>query len=124
MPRIDVAIVYSDDRKEVVSVGRPADLIAFADKFDKAAPSEPYAIFELAWLAHRALKIEQPLAEWVDSLEDLVGAEEAVAAIKAELESPTGAAGTAAKTTTVTELELDEAANEARATVRGIESRA
>jgi hypothetical protein len=85
MPRIDVALVYSDGRKEVVSVGRPADLIAFADNFDKAAPSEPYGIRELAWLAHRALKVEQPLDDWVETLDDLVGDDDAVQAIRDEL---------------------------------------
>jgi hypothetical protein len=120
MPRIDVALVYSDGRKEVVSVGRPADLIAFADKFDKAAPSEPYAIFELAWLAHRALKIETPIEAWVDELDDLIGADDAVDAIKAELEKgPTGAADDKAAPKAAAALKV-----ETPATSRGIASHA
>jgi hypothetical protein len=90
MPRIDVALVYRDGRREVVTVGRPADLIAFADKFEKTAPSEPYAIRELAWLAHRALKVEQPLDEWVEELDERTGQEDVVEAIRAErAEDPT-----------------------------------
>jgi hypothetical protein len=88
MPRIDIALVYVDGRKEVVSVGRPADLIAFADKFDKLAPSEPHAIRELAWLAHRALRVEQPLDQWVETLDELTGEDDVVAAMRAELDGP------------------------------------
>ena len=98
MPRIEVALVYQDGRKEVVTVGRPADLIAFADKFEKVAPSEPYAIRELAWLAHRSLRVEQPLDEWIDTLEDITSADAAVEEVRAELASadPLGAAAEAA----------------------------
>lgn len=86
MPRIDIALVYTDGRREVVKVGRPADLIAFADKYDRIAPSEPYAVAELAWLAHRALKVELPLDEWVESLDELTSDDEQVEVIRAELE--------------------------------------
>lgn len=99
MPRIDVALVYADGRKEVVTVGRPADLIAFADKFQKTAPSEPYAIRELAWLAHRALHVEQPLDEWVETLDELTGQDEVVAEVRAELAAAEN--GTADPTTLV-----------------------
>jgi hypothetical protein len=85
MPRMEIALVYTDGRKEVVSVGRPADLIAFADEFEKLAPTEPYAVRELAWLAHRALKVEQPLDEWVEGLDELTGADDEIAAMRAEL---------------------------------------
>jgi len=85
MPRIDVGLVYLDGHKQVVTVGRPADLIAFADTFEKVAPSEPHVIREAAWLAHYALRIEQPLDEWVQTLDDITTDDDAVAAIRAEL---------------------------------------
>ena len=86
--RVDIALVYRDGRKEVVSVGRPADLIAFADEFDKLAPSEPYAMREAAWLAHRALRLDEPLDEWVETLDDLTMKDDEVKAIQAELANP------------------------------------
>jgi hypothetical protein len=95
MPPVNVAVVYDDGHKEVVRAGRPADLIAFADTFDKLGPSEPYAIRELAWLVHRALKLEQPLAEWVETLEDITADETEVAKVQEELAAadPTDEAG-------------------------------
>jgi hypothetical protein len=98
MPRIDVALVFTDGRKEVVTVGRPSDLIAFADTFDKIAPSEPHAVRELVWLAHRALRIDTPLDEWVESLDDITSDEEQVAAVRAAVTDadPGGAADEAA----------------------------
>jgi len=83
--RVDVALVFEDGQKEVVSVGRPADLIAFADEFQQSAPSEPYAIRQLAWLAHRALRVDEPLDSWVERLDDITGDETRVAEIRAEL---------------------------------------
>lgn len=82
MPRIDVAVRFADGREEVVQVGRPADLIAFADQFGHIAPEPPYAIRELAWLTHRALRIQEPLEQWVDSLDDISAGDDAVAAIR------------------------------------------
>jgi hypothetical protein len=103
MPRIDIALVYTDGRKEVVTVGRPADLIAFADTFEKVAPSEPHVIREAAWLAHHALHIEQPLDEWVQTLDDITTEDGAIAEIRAELDKrdPPGAAGEAASMTSL-----------------------
>jgi hypothetical protein len=71
MPRLHIAVEYVDGKKEVVSVGRPADLIAFADEFEKLAPDGPYMVREASWLVHRALKIERPFSEWIDELEAL-----------------------------------------------------
>jgi hypothetical protein len=73
MPRIQIAVEYRDGRKETVTVGRPADLIAFADQFRKIAPdvSGPDLMREAAWLVHRALRVEAPFDEWVDELENL-----------------------------------------------------
>jgi len=81
----NVAVVYQDGRKEVVTIGRPADLIAFADAFDKVGPTEPYAIREIAWLTHRALKIELELEDWIESLEDITGDPDEVETMRAEL---------------------------------------
>jgi len=86
MPRLDVALRYADGRKEVVTVGRPADLIAFADEFDKIAPSGPKAIREVAWLTHRALKTDVPLEEWLEELDELTADDDAIASLRAELE--------------------------------------
>jgi len=107
MPRIDVGLVYDDGRKQVVSVGRPADLIAFADTFDKLAPSEPHVIREAAWLAHHALGVEQPLDQWVQTLEDITTDEDAVAEIRAELEGsdPGDAADEAAPTLSLSPID-------------------
>lgn len=102
MPRIDVALVYTDGRREVVSVGRPSDLIAFADKFEKIAPSEPYAVRELVWLAHRALRIEKPLEEWADELDDITSDDEQIEAIRADLDPPAAAAEAASPPTALT----------------------
>ena len=98
MPQIDVALVYDDGRREVVKVGRPSDLIAFADNFGKIAPSEPYAVRELVWLAHRALRIDVPLDEWVETLDDITSDDEQVAEVAAALadSDPGGAADEAA----------------------------
>jgi len=93
MPALDVAVRYVDGRKEVVRVGRPADLIAFADKFGHIAPEPPYAIRELVWLVHRALKIDSPLEAFVDTLEDVSSSDEALAELRVELER----AGTSAE---------------------------
>jgi len=93
MPALDVAVRYVDGRKEVVRVGRPADLIAFADKFGHIAPEPPYAIRELVWLVHRALKIDAPLEAFVDTLEDVSSSDEALAELRVELERELERAG-------------------------------
>lgn len=77
MPRILVAVTRRDGDVDVVNVGRPAALVAFGDEKGKTAPDN-YGDF--AWLAHRALGIDQPLGEWLDTLEDLDASDSAVAA--------------------------------------------
>jgi hypothetical protein len=121
MPRIDIALVYTDGRKEVVTVGRPADLIAFADTFEKVAPSEPHVIREAAWLAHHALHVDRPLDEWVQELDDITTDDAAVAAIRGELNQhdPPGAAEQAATVTPIA-----PAVDDPPATSREIESHA
>lgn len=89
MPRIEIAVAYADGTKEVVSVGRPADLIAFADEFEKVAPDGPRVIREATWLVHRALKVDKPFDEWIEDLDEveLVGREApVVTATEPELE--------------------------------------
>jgi hypothetical protein len=88
MPRIEIAVEYVDGRNEVVTVGRPADLIAFADEFQKVAPDGPHVIRESTWLVHRALRVDAPFAEWVDTLEgvELVRGPEAAAGAPTEAE--------------------------------------
>lgn len=73
MPKLQIAVEYTDGREEVVTVGRPADLIAFADHFRKVAPDSesPDLIREASWLVHRALRIDEPFEEWVQTLEGL-----------------------------------------------------
>src|SRR4051812_46959820 len=88
--RIDVALVYRDGRREVVTVGRPADLIAFADKFDKMAPDGPRSVFEVAWITHRTLRASVPLEEWIEQLDEITADEEEVAKVRAAL-PPTAA---------------------------------
>jgi hypothetical protein len=70
MPKIQIAVEYDDGRRETVTVGRPADLIAFADEFRKLAPetNSPDLMRESAWLVHRALKVQEPFMEWVETL--------------------------------------------------------
>lgn len=89
MPRIDVAVTYSDGTVEVVNAGRPAVLVAFGDEHGKAAPETPR---EVAWLVHRALDVKKPLTEWLEELDDLDASDEAVeSAYKAGATRPTKA---------------------------------
>lgn len=123
MPRIDVALVFRDGRREVVTVGRPSDLIAFADNFDKIAPSEPHAVRELVWLAHRALRIDEPLDTWVESLDDITSDEEQVAEIRAELgESDPGEAAVEAASPTPIRPEAELPPTNDRPTESEVES--
>lgn len=68
MPRIDFAVVFDNGKIEIVNGGRPAALIAFADKFGH---DEPRNYAEIAWLAHRASRATAPLEEWQETLADL-----------------------------------------------------
>lgn len=68
MPRILAVVEKRDGGLELVNIGRPAALVAFAEKFGKMAP-EDYP--EVAWLAHRALDVDVELEEWLETLEDL-----------------------------------------------------
>lgn len=83
MPRILAAVTGRDGDVSVVNIGRPAALVAFGDQFGKTAP-ESYK--EMAWLAHRALAPEGvPLAEWLETLEDLDANEATVARVERKL---------------------------------------
>lgn len=87
--RLDIAVVYTDGRKEVVTVGRPADLIAFAEEFDKLGPQGPKAVSEIAWLTHRALRVPEPLDAWIDTLDDITADPDTVAEVRKQLDHPT-----------------------------------
>lgn len=76
MPRIEVAVTYNDGTREIVNAGKPAVLVAFGDEHGHPGPESPR---EIAWLVHRALGVEEPLNEWLDTLDDLDGSEDAVA---------------------------------------------
>ena len=86
MAKIEIGLVFEDGRKQLVRVGRPADLIAFAERFDKVAPDGPHLIYEGAWLTHRALRISEPLEEWIDRLDEISANPEEVARLREELE--------------------------------------
>ena len=81
MPRILVAVTTRDGDVDVTNIGRPAALVAFGDKYGKSIPDE-YA--EIAWLTHRALGIEQPLDEWLETLEELTANDAEVEAAQRE----------------------------------------
>jgi len=64
-----VAVVDRDGQAIIVNASRPATLVAFED----AHPGKqmPSSIREVAWVVHHALGIEQPLDEWLATLEDI-----------------------------------------------------
>ena len=66
--RLEVAIIERDGTAQVVNAARPATLVAFTDEFDKTMPE---TIREIAWVVHHALAIDQPLDEWLQTLEDI-----------------------------------------------------
>lgn len=82
MPRIIVAVTDRDGEPQLVNIGRPAALVAFADKYGKNVP-EAYP--EVAWLTHRALSIDTPLDEWLETLEDLTANDAEVERVDREL---------------------------------------
>jgi len=75
--RLEVAVIHQDGTAEVVNASRPATLVAFSDEHpDKMMPE---SIREIAWVVHRALGVEEPLDEWLTTLEDISAAPEDVA---------------------------------------------
>lgn len=68
MPVFNILVVPDDGEPVIVNAGRPACLMAFEEEFQHSTP-EDYT--ETAWLAHRALKIETPLKEWIETLDEL-----------------------------------------------------
>lgn len=107
MPKLEVALATVDGTRQIVNIGRPAVLIAFADEFGKAMPGlsdpridgdenvsvglSPTVWREYAWCTHRALGIEQPLDEWVETLDELTANDDAVEALRVELAQVQGA---------------------------------
>jgi hypothetical protein len=70
MPKIDVLVARGDE-EQIVAAGRPVHLIAFYERFGHDSPQN---VPELAWLTHRALGVEEPLQEWVKTLDELTAA--------------------------------------------------
>ena len=69
MPRLDVAVLSREGKAQIVNAARPASLVAFSDAHDgKIMPESPR---EIAWVVHHALGITEPLAEWLNTLEDI-----------------------------------------------------
>ena len=81
MPRILVAVATAEGARAILNVGRPRDLIAFADAH---VHNEPQTIRELAWLTHHALNVEAPLDDWIDTLDELTAAEASVQRLRDE----------------------------------------
>ena len=67
MPRLDVAVIDRDGAARVVNAGRPATLVAFEDAHEGKMMPETFR--EISWVVHHALAIEEPLNEWLDTLE-------------------------------------------------------
>src|SRR5262245_32346288 len=76
MPRLDVAVIHRDGSAEIVNAARPATLVAFSDAHD--GKLMPETMREIAWVVHRARAIEEPLEEWLETLEDVSADDEDV----------------------------------------------
>lgn len=67
MPRFDLAVITRDGTADIVNVGRPDTLIAFADAHaGKIAPETPA---EYAWCAHYTVGASEPLEKWIRTIE-------------------------------------------------------
>ena len=69
MARLEVAVIDRDGGAMVVNAARPLTLVAFEDAHD--GRSQPNNVREVAWMVHHALGIEEPLDEWLATLEDV-----------------------------------------------------
>jgi hypothetical protein len=106
MPRLEVAVEYEGGERELVLASRPANLIAFADHFDKVAPE---SIGELVWLTWRALgEPGGSLEAWVETLLDIDASDEVVGQVREAV----GKAQAGELGGTVTELPREPAAAE------------
>lgn len=81
MPRFDVLLVADDGTHTIVNAGRPRALVDFSQEFGH---QEPRDVREVAWLVHSALRIDQPLDEWLDGLFLLTADDEDIDAAVAE----------------------------------------
>ena len=72
--RIRVRVVHDDGRDDELKIGRPRDLIAFADEFGKAFPDMegPTLMREFAFLAHRAADTTETLDEWLGHVDEII----------------------------------------------------
>jgi uncharacterized protein (UPF0147 family) len=69
MARLEVAVIDREGDAMVVNAARPLTLVAFEDAHE--GKSMPQTVREVAWMVHHALAIEQPLDEWLATLEDV-----------------------------------------------------
>lgn len=67
--RLEVAVIDRDGNATIVNASRPASLVAFEDAHD--GKMMPETIREISWIVHHALGIEQPLNDWLATLEDV-----------------------------------------------------
>jgi hypothetical protein len=77
MARLDVAVISRDGSALIVNATRPASLVAFEDTHDGKVM--PETVREIAFVVHHALGIDEPLDEWLDSLESISALDEDVA---------------------------------------------
>ena len=77
MARLEVAVIDREGNALVVNASRPATLVAFED----AHPGKvmPETIREIAWVVHHALGVDEPLDEWILTLEEISALDEDVA---------------------------------------------
>jgi hypothetical protein len=80
MPRLEVAVVKRDGSAQIVNASRPASLVAFSDAHDGKVM--PETIREIAFVVHHAMGLDEPLDDWIASLEDLSAFPEDVARAK------------------------------------------
>jgi len=77
MPRLEVAVIQRDGSATIVNAARPATLVAFSDAHEEKMM--PETIREIAWVVHHALGVEEPIDEWLATLEDVSAADDDVA---------------------------------------------
>jgi hypothetical protein len=77
MPRLEVAVIARDGSAKIVNASRPATLVAFGDAH--AGKTMPESIREISWVVHHSLGVEEPLDEWLGTLEDVSAMPEDVA---------------------------------------------
>ncbi|HEY7621687.1 MAG TPA: hypothetical protein VH834_18045 [Solirubrobacteraceae bacterium] len=64
-----MAVIDRDGNAMIVNASRPASLVAFEDAHEGKVM--PETIREIAFVVHHALGIEQPLDDWLGTLEEI-----------------------------------------------------